>query len=228
MNTVLIIGAGESEADVNYPALPDSLDTFGMNLMYRKYPSMNWWPTYWGCFDYRVTQCQAAGYKAMIENPQCRTKRFYLLRRVSNSPSLTVLKLHGKVGDFSMRLTQFGYGGNTGVNCAQVAACLGYQKIILIGIDGYKTDAVPGAVKDGKYLRMTMTPQHNPNYSRDNYQQKGDVFNVPGEAKFHRPAWAAFAEFAKRHGIEVLNCSHGDVADCFPRATLKEVLGGRV
>lgn len=202
--------------------------------MYRHYPKLNWWPKFFGCFDHRVTQCQAAGYKAMIENPQCQTQRFFLLSRISNSPKLTVLKLHGRIGDFSMRLTLFGYGGCTGVNCAQVAACLGYSKILLIGMDGYKTDAVPGAVRDGKYLKMTMTPQNNLNYADRigdipiEYQQKDDVFNVPNEAKFHRPAWAAFAVFCQKNGIEVLNCSHGDVADCFPRATLKEILGGRI
>lgn len=218
MKTCLIIGAGPSECTVNYPAIPASWATFGMNLMYRFY-SETGYPTYFGCFDYHVNQDQAEAFRGMVEDPACPIERFFMVEKVCKSPKLTVLPQKDKSKGFSTNLATFGYGWCTGANCAQVAACLGFKRILLVGIDGYPVEMVDGAVKDGKHLKMEFTPESNANYSRK-YQLEGDEFNLPRGDTFHKPAWEKFRAFTKKNGIEVINCSWGDVADCFPRSTL--------
>lgn len=36
---------------------------------------------------------------------------------------------------------------------------------------------------------LTKNIEHNPNYWFDNYQQKGDKFNLPGTDKFQMGSW---------------------------------------
>lgn len=221
-DTILLIGGGPSECLVDYPDLPATWDTFGMNMAYQYYAELGWWPTFFGCFDRRVTDDQKEPYLKMIEDENCPIEHFYMVQNISKSPRFSSVELHGKTGDFSMAFESFGYGGCTGVNCAQVAAILGYKQIILVGIDGYKVDVIEGAEQSGrKYQLEVVAPtNYNPNYSRNTYQPVGLKYNRPQNDKCHRPAWAAFAKFAEENGIKVINCSWGDVADCFPRSTL--------
>ena len=71
---------------------------------------------------------------------------------------------------------------------------------------------------------MEKTPQTNPNYFRDDYQRQGDEFNPPNAKKFHLNAWNKFSGFAKKNGIEVVNCSHISHINCFRKCDLKEEL----
>ena len=226
MKTMLLIGGGPSECLVDYRALPPSWDTFAMNMAYQYFPDNNWYPTFFGCFDRRVCDYQTVVYQKMIDDKRCPIRHFYMVRDISESPRCTAVKLHGKTGDFSMDFDTFGYGGCTGANCAQVAACLGYKRIVLVGIDGYKTDVIEGAEQSGRkhQLKIIAPTDYNVNYSKSTYQPVGFEYNRPQNDKCHRTAWAGFAEFAEANGIEVINCSWGDVADCFPRATLPDTI----
>ena len=56
MNTdrpLIVMGNGPSLGDVDFESL-NGFDTFGLNAAYRAYERMNWYPTYFGCFDYIV------------------------------------------------------------------------------------------------------------------------------------------------------------------------------
>ena len=55
-DTIVVMGNGPSLKDVDFDML-NKVDTFGLNSAYRAYERMDWWPTYHGCFDYRVTEC---------------------------------------------------------------------------------------------------------------------------------------------------------------------------
>jgi len=222
--TIVIMGNGPSLKGVDFNKLRN-VDTFGMNGAYRYYYRNNWWPTYFACFDYTVTDNHAKEYKKMIENPNIPIKQYFLIRYISNSPKLKYLKFSNeKVGSFSLDFDTFGYGGNTGVNCCQVASILGYKKIILIGVDCSYVEKVPGSATKGGRLEMIKTPETNPNYFFDDYQQKGDRYNLPKPGVFHIPAWRLFAIHAKKQGIDVVNCSPISKVDCFRKSTLDKEL----
>ena len=74
------------------------------------------------------------------------------------------------------------------------------------------------------FLQMEKTPDVNPNYWFDDYQQKGDIFNLPRRNIFQKPGWEALSRQAKQEGIEIINCSKGTKLTCFPIKDIKEVI----
>lgn len=225
--TLILMGNGPSLKDVDFSML-DGYDTFGLNSAYRAYPRLNWWPTYHGCFDYRVTDNHEKSFIDLIESGKI--KRHFYIRNISNNPRFTYINLlpygstnktNNKEDDFS----QFHDNGNSGANACSVGFCLGYKKIILLGVDCNYVEFVDGSKKDGPGgLIMEKTPDKNPNYWFDDYQQKGDKYNVPDGLSFHMPTWNTLAYRAAHQGVEMINCSPITTLRCFKRMSLEDAL----
>ena len=225
--TIVIMGNGPSLADVDF-ALLDGYDTFGLNSAYRAYYRMDWWPTYHGCFDYRVTDNHEKSFVDLINTKKIK-KHFYI-RNISNNNNFqfvnllsfgTTDRMNSSVKDFA----NFHDNGNSGANACSVAVCLGYEKIVLLGVDCNYVEFIDGCKKDGPGgLVMEKTPDKNPNYWFDDYQQKGDEYNVPAGLSFHMPTWNKFAYRAAHAGVEVVNCSPISNLKCFKKMSLKEAL----
>lgn len=225
--TIVVMGNGPSLKDVDFNIL-DGVDTFGLNSAYRAYQRLDWWPTYHGCFDYRVTECHRENFVNLIENSPI--ERCFYIKNISESPNMQFVdmqpygsktKWNTAEGDF----TNFTDNGNSGANASSVSVCMGYRKIILLGVDCNYVEFVEGSKKDGPgALVMEKTPDTNPNYWFDDYQQKGDEYNVPAGLSFHLPTWNTFAYRAAHAGIEVVNCSPSTTLQCFRRKTLEEAL----
>ena len=221
------MGNGPSLKDVDFDML-EGFDTFGLNSAYRAYPRLNWWPTYHGCFDYRVTDNHKEKFIELINSGKIK-KHFYI-RNLSNKENFQYVNLlqfgsrnrmNNKVEDFN----NFHDNGNSGANASSVGVCLGYKKIILVGVDCNYVEFVDGSKKDGPGgLVMEKTPDKNPNYWFDDYQQKGDEYNVPAGLSFHMPTWNVFAYRAAHANIEVVNCSPITTLRGFKRMSLVEAL----
>jgi hypothetical protein len=224
--TLILMGNGPSLADVDFSRL-NGYDTFGLNSAYRAYPRLNWWPTYHGCFDYRVTDNHQQHFINLIE--EGKIKRHFYIRNLSDNPRFTHINLltygttnrtNNKEEDFK----QFHDNGNSGANACSVGICLGYKKIILLGVDCNYVEFVDGSQKDGTALKMEKTPDKNPNYWFDDYQQQGDEYNVPRGTDFHKPTWNMLAYRAAHEGIEMINCSPITTLRCFKRMSFEEAI----
>ena len=67
---------------------------------------------------------------------------------------------------------------------------LGYNDINTIGIDCNYVEFLPECEKqDDGSLIIKETPKENPNYFIDDYQIKGDRYNVPNAKTVHLPSW---------------------------------------
>ena len=150
-DTIIIMGNGPSLKDVDFERL-SGFDTYGLNAAYRAYERMGWWPTYHGCFDYRVTECHKENFVNLIENTPIK-KCFYIIN-ISNSEGFQFVNLqqygttnrwNNNVKDFS----SFHDNGNSGANACSTAVCMGYKKIILLGVDCNNVEFVDGSRKDG-------------------------------------------------------------------------------
>lgn len=225
--TIVVMGNGPSLKDIDFDML-NGVDTFGLNSAYRAYERMNWWPTYHGCFDYRVTENHRENFVNLIENTPIK-KSFYIIdiskhegfQFVDMQRFGTTNRWNNKTEDFS----SFHDNGNSGANACSTSVCLGYEKIILLGVDCNYVELVDGATHDGPgKLVMEKTPDENPNYWFDDYQQKGDEYNVPAGLSFHMPTWNMFAYRAAHTGIEVVNCSPISNLRCFKMMSLEEAL----
>jgi hypothetical protein len=224
--TLVLMGNGPSLKDVDFSLL-EGYHTFGLNSAYRAYPRLNWWPTYHGCFDYRVTDNHEQSFIDLIESGK--VERHFYIKQISDNPRLTYVNLlpygstnktNNKEDDFR----NFHDNGNSGANACSVGICLGYKKIILLGVDCNYVEFVDGSKKDGVGLKMEKTPDKNPNYWFDDYQQKGDEYNIPRGADFHKPTWNMLAYRAAHEGIEMINCSPITTLRCFKRMSLEEAL----
>tara|TARA_R110000772_G_scaffold161736_1_gene272876 strand:- start:4026 stop:4727 length:702 start_codon:yes stop_codon:yes gene_type:complete len=212
---LVVLCNGPSIKNLDF-ALLKNQDVIAMNGIYRFCYENDWYPKYFGCFDYRVTDNHTEAYAKFIEESPI--ERGFLLTKVTDSDKLTVLPINGNIGDFSLDFKTFGYGGNTGANCCQVGICLGYTKIIILGADCNYKEVVEGAKPEGSGLVMDQTPEENPNYFFSSYQRKGDIYNFPQAELFHRPAWNSLAEFAGENNIEVVNCSESSTLTCFKKS----------
>ena len=132
--TVVIMGNGPSLKDVNFSDL-DGYDTFGLNSAYRAYYRMDWFPTYHGCFDYRVTDNHKESFQKLMDTKKI--KQHFYIRKFPNRDNFTHVnllpygstnKMNSSIKDFS----NFHDNGNSGANACSVAVCLGYKKIILL------------------------------------------------------------------------------------------------
>ena len=227
-DTLVVMGNGPSLKDIDFELLKKA-DTFGLNSAYRAYERMNWWPTYHGCFDYVVNDSHRESFTSLIEgdNP---IEKFFYLRNFTESPRLQVVKLipfrtSNKWNNSILDFDNFNDGGNSGVNASQVGICMGYKRIILVGVDCNYVEHVDGVdiTSDGR-MEVSGEIKSNPNYWFDDYQQVGDRFNIPQEKTFHFIPWNEFAVKARKNGIEVINCSTKTKLQCFKRMELSEAL----
>ena len=225
VKTIVIIGNGHSLKDVDLRGIC-GVDTFGMNLAYRYWEKTDWWPTYYGCFD----KLYLSGYEKdivdMIRNDKVGIKKYFILKRFNKSKKICKLALHGDLYNFSMELESFGNGGNAAVNCCQVSVCLGYKKIILLGVDCNYVDLPEEEIsleRDTKLI-MKSTPVENPNYFFKDYHRAGESHNKANLDKYHFPSWEVFSEFSKTNGVEVVNCTSGSKLNIFRKAILDEEL----
>lgn len=226
--TLIVMCNGPSLKDVDFDSLRPH-NCFGMNGAYRYYYKHNWWPRYFSCFDRVVTINHTESYTKMINDKEVPIERFFLLMPITPNPKLSVLPLNGPIYTFSNNFKTFGNGGNTGANSCQSGICMGYKKIILLGADCNYVEVVEGATgfkANGKWpqLKMDKTPDNNPNYFFDDYQQKGDVYNYPQAGKFHQPAWESLATYAKSIGVDIVNCSDISTLTCFRKSSLEKEL----
>lgn len=217
---LIVMCNGPSLKEIDVKSLLKTEDVFGMNAAYRFFEKEELYPKYFGCFDTKVTNSHRENYIKFIENSPI--EKAFLLYPICFSPKLTVLTLHGNIGDFSTNFENFGYGGNTGANSCQVGICLGYTKIILIGADCNYKEVVDGAENKNGSLVIKETPEKNPNYFFDDYQRSGDVYNYPQSSVFHKPAWERLSSFAKKNNIDIVNCSHNSKLECFRKSKIEK------
>ncbi len=225
-NTLVVMGNGPSLKDIDWDLLKEC-DTFGLNSAYRAYEKLNWYPTYHGCFDHLVTDCHENNFVNLINSGK--VKRHFYIHPISNAENFTHINLQtygstNKVNKSVEDFKCFTDNGNSGANACSVGMCLGYKKIILIGVDCNYVEYVDGSAPHGGGLQMTRTPDKNPNYWFDDYQQKGDKYNVPRGQTFHKPTWNHFSHLAKENNIEVINCSPISTLECFKKQSLEEAV----
>jgi len=224
--TIVVMGNGPSLKEVDFEMLR-GFDTFGLNSAYRAYERMDWWPKYHGCYDFRVTLNHRESFENLIDNTPIE-KCFYVkdisdsegFQYVNLQPFGSMNKWNNNTDDF----VEFNDNGNSGANACSTAVCLGYERIILLGVDCNYVEFVDGCVRDGPGLKMEKTPDENPNYWFADYQQEGDEYNVPRGLDLHLPTWNYFAYRAIWNNIEVVNCSPVSNLNCFKKMSLEEAL----
>jgi hypothetical protein len=232
--SILLIGNGPSTKkliEFGLQNLPKGLDTFGMGAAYRYFERVGWWPTYHAWCDIKVVHSHKAAFKRIAENDAIPIKKLFVSLPVSASEKLECVP-HSSTGDFCFRKSmELGYEsiyfiGVEGDYVEEIPESrpltpkeyseLGFEEAFKIFSQGSK-DVAKAEELFRKYLRIiTTTPESNPNYFFDDYQQEGDVYSLP-RTQTHVNAWEKTATAARNAGVATFNLSHTSKISDFPK-----------
>lgn len=239
--TLIILGNGPSLKHVMgnaaYRDILKQYDTFGLNAAYRAYDELNFWPTYLGCLDMIVVESHLRSYEKIVG----KFKKMFLLAEdhQKNSivdfehPNLVRIRFDELYRDsndkiLSERFDKFRNWQNSGCNCVQIGLMLGYERVILLGMDANYKEVLNEAtiIRDDKYkwdhLQITAAVENNENYWFSGYQQDGDKYNIPNAAKYHLPAWNALGQ--SEHRNKIINCSTETKISTIRRQSFEETV----
>jgi len=234
-DVLIVVGNGPSLRDHYFDIIREkNIDTFGLNSAYRYFEKMGWYPTYYGCFDYALTESHNEEWSKMILDKDCPIEKYFLIERPSIEAKLPhttcffpdEIRNHPKFVERPHNQDGLGYPefgtrhqkiSCTGANAVRTGIELGYKKIILIGHDAtyvQSTDMDGADFVEGCRYEISKDLNENPNYFWKDYQRKGDLFHNPGDPV---PPWRTLAQCLEKYApeVEVVNCSEGSRIDCF-------------
>ncbi len=195
-------------------------DSFGLNAAYRAYDKYNFNPTYFGCFDHVVNKSHKDNFEKLVENSKI--KEFYFIGDVEKKQNLYSNVIYNnpkfiKFNYINMAPTQFNKlsldfskfynAGASGANALQVGILKKYKKIILFGCDCNYVEILDESKKVGRRLQIDKEIKSNPNYWFDNYQQIGDVYNVPNVDIYQMTSWKNISKYCPNN-VSIVNCSN--------------------
>jgi glycosyltransferase involved in cell wall biosynthesis len=221
--TLVIMGNGPSLGEImNNSELLQTLrgyDTFGLNAAYRAYDRYDFYPTYFGSFDFRVCDSHAEAFSELVrgQNP---IKRFFFAKQ---SVFDNQTKAHQRFQVINFRAAPQGVSrqtklsasfddfddcGSSGTNAVQAGYLMGYRHFILLGVDCNYVEILDG-VKDLDGIRYEVVDEikSNPNYWFEGYQIKGDKFHKPNEKDIQLVSWAKLDTLLSNADGYISNCS---------------------
>lgn len=241
--TLFIMGNGPSLKEVmDDPKKLEVLrqnDTFGLNAAYRAYDKYDFYPTYFGCFDFVVNESHKSEFENIVlsDNP---IKKFFFIGNhelgqklyrdeVRENPRFQDINFTfiqpTKCAGFAESFDNFTDCGSSGANSTQIGIMLGYKKIVLLGCDCNYVEYVDGAARydqmNRSILIMTKTPDENPNYWFTDYQQEGDKYHVPNGRKVQMMSWKNIKKYCP-DDVSIINCSSISKIWYFDRTTADE------
>ena len=75
-DTLYVLGNGPSLKNINFDDLKHK-DTFALNLSYKKFEELDFYPTYFGCFDANIIKCHYEKFVSLMNNH--RIRKFFFL-----------------------------------------------------------------------------------------------------------------------------------------------------
>ena len=228
--TLIVMGNGPSLQKISFD-LFKKYHTFGLNSAYRIYSKIDFYPTYFGCFDHRLNESHKENFSNLILSNNS-IKKFFLIgnengqllydNNVINNSKFTKINL--KNDKFlSNSFLEFNDLGSSGANATQSGILKGYKKIILVGCDCNYVEHLPNSIRANKGITLTKTPEHNPNYWFEGYQQAGDVYNVPQTDTLQINSWKYVSQICPPD-VEIINCSEGSRIPFFKKELITNVL----
>ncbi|MCC0059231.1 MAG: hypothetical protein H6886_08165 [Hyphomicrobiaceae bacterium] len=217
--TLVIVGNGPSLRGFDFARIAN-VDCIGMNAAYRFWHETGWYPRYYICLDLVVGLSHKDAIADLIRTSKSNGIELFFLRQNLIQALPEDVQTSESVVDFDAWVKNAPVLAinplTTGSHSALIGALLGYDRLILLGIDCDYVEQVSGAKLDGRALEIATTPESNPNYFFDGYQVAGDRYNVPNpQPDLHIRSWRAVAPYLKDTGVRVWNCNPVSLVDAF-------------
>jgi len=197
IGSIVILGNGASLRGFDLH-LFQSVSTLGMNAAYRYWERINWYPDYYVCVDDQMIQTHHEAIRELVQKKKVKAAlvkaqildyypelmdidSLYFLESFQISLRKKLVEKHQVPKIFSKEFQSCEPSKiTTGAYSVRFAAFIGYREITMLGIDLKYQEIIPEAVyRGGSKLEIAETPRKNPNYFFDDYQQKGDQYNIP-------------------------------------------------
>ena len=184
---IVVIGNGPSLRDFDFTKL-SKLNSIGMNIAFRYWRKINWYPTYYCCMDSYVIQHHAKDIEELVNDKTNHIQLFFLKKCICRkAPNLKNNKRVIFWEDICKDNAFEGEHYTTGSLSVRFAIYLGFKKIYIIGIDGKYIEKIKECEHlNGTKLKITEDISHNPNYFFDGYQKKGDLYNIPNPEIYNK------------------------------------------
>jgi hypothetical protein len=190
---VYVLGNGRSLKGFDFTKFGDDVITIGCCLAYRHWEAIDWYPTFYVNVDNVVLKHNESAIRNMILDKKC--QGFLLSKSIMEDWDHFDIKKHENVFFLEdLRCNPFSLFKNLFNFCSgSVAALFGCDigsKVHLMGFDLDYVELIPECIeKEDGVLVITSTPETNPNYFIDNYQQVGDHYNKPNGERVHNQSW---------------------------------------
>ena len=201
-----------------------------MNSAYKIYDKYNFYPTYYASLDDTVIISHKKQLQKLLDTKKIQKYFYYkwshykpLCKRTDyifkeNENYVGVVKT-GIYSGISSNFKDFKSWGNTGSDCVQIAIMMGYRNIYIIGVDGY-IEKIKSAqlvnCNNMQKLLMKETPKNNENYFFNDYQEKGEIYNIPNAMKWHIPGWVYATSTCNKNNIKIFNMSNKEYIKTIP------------
>lgn len=219
------MGNGPSLRHVDLKSLSE-YSTIGLNAAYRYWREINWRPTYYACLDTVVGLSHQNEIRQLIE--EGRIEKFLLRENLIETlgPASGGRVINFDALRFHIPLLR-SPNVTTGSHAALWASSMGYNKIVLLGIDAQYTEIVSGARRSIGIEVEIVEKSENPNYFFDDYQRPGDRYHLPNPMRgLHVDAWREVAALLKNKKVAVFNGNPSSAVRVFPYIDLAELLNG--
>ena len=224
--TAFLLGNGPSLRNVSLPDLSDHA-TIGMNAAYRYWRTIDWRPRFYICLDLVVGLSHKKAIAELIK--ESRIERFLLRNNLIEA--LRGAAQNERVVNFdSLHASEEIFNGpsiTTGSGAALWAASMGFDQLIVLGVDARYKEFVAGSERrDGIELEI-VEKADNPNYFFDGYQQPGDRYNIPNpRPDLHVIAWREAGVKLAGEDVCVYNANPQSAVQCFPFIDINAFLSG--
>lgn len=229
--SVFVVGNGPSLKNFEFSII-NTIPWVGMNAAYRHWAETDIYPTYYACLDLIVGQSHQKQIEELVSQAENLGIQAFLLRNDLISRS-KILSSSSRVQDYDAifrSLPKRVYElVTTGSHAALWMESLGYEEIILLGIDANYEEKVSGSMAINDTELKIESLAENPNYYFAGYQREGDRYTVPNPiAGVHSGAWRRCAQYLQANGTRarIYNASPISEIDSFSFISMEDLFGG--
>lgn len=195
---------------------------------------INWKPTFFMATDYLVIKDLIdEGFETVIDDcqycliPKVHQQGIRFDKQIPYNDKIYWLRIKG-TGGYSTRMPDVYGSGSVVYPAIQVLNYLGYEKIVLLGVDmNYKVQKT--AQQKSKYYEkeVTASQDDDPNHFDSRYFGKGKSFHQPKEdiMKAQRDSFDYIGRNQKKYGTNIINAGYDSMVKSFPKVDFIESLG---
>ena len=219
-----ILGNGPSLKDINLKEYSKKI-TFGMNVAYRYWQKIDWYPNYYSCLDLVLGDSHLDEIIHLIKDSEKNKIQKFLLREklihkikkrgVKSNKIINFDQMNKKNINLKSPLKHI----TTGAGTVAWAIYEGFKKILILGVDNNYTYNPQNYDKYFFSNKIKVKKNfNNENYFFDEYSKEGDKLNIPNLHINYPTQTYSWIELKEKNilKVNIFNCNMNSKVTAFP------------